>query len=76
MTQMTASKTVLTMKYARVIAELAQMAGVSLEQALDLFYRSHTYQEMRTGIGQMHCRSEGYLAEEITLENIANEANQ
>ena len=65
---MTANKTLLQRKYAHVINELAQMEGISLRVAMDLFYKSQTYQEMRAGISDMHCRSEGYLAEEIQLE--------
>lgn len=65
---MTANKTLLQRKYARVIKELAKIEGVDLRTAMDLFYNSQTYQEMRTGISDMHCRSEGYLAEEIQLE--------
>ena len=66
---MTANKTLLTRKYARVIAELAAREKIELAQALDMFYKSETYQEMREGIGQMHCRSEAYLAEEIAQES-------
>ena len=65
---MTANKTLLHRKYARVIIELAKVDGKDLRQAMDMFYKSRTYQEMRIGISDMHCRSEGYLAEEIQLE--------
>ena len=41
---------------------------ISIAQALDAFYRSYTYQEMRDGVADMHCRSDMYLAEEIELE--------
>lgn len=65
---MTANKTLLQHKYANVIQALAQRENTTLRQALDLFYKSDTYQEMRIGISDMHCRSEQYLAEEIVLE--------
>ena len=48
---------------------LATRENISLRQAMDVFYKSYTYQEMREGISDMHCRSELYLAEEISLEN-------
>ena len=66
---MTANRTLLQHKYANVIAELSKVEQISLREALDIFYKSYTYQEMRIGISDMHCRSEGYLAEEIMLEN-------
>jgi hypothetical protein len=65
---MTANKTLLTRKYAHVIAAVSARQGIDLEQALDIFYKSYTYQEMREGISDMHCRSEAYLAEEISRE--------
>ena len=65
---MTANKTLLQRKYAKVITELAKMGDMDMRDALDLFYKSYTYQEMRIGISDMHCRSDAYLAEEIMLE--------
>jgi len=41
---------------------------VDLRKAMDIFYNSYAYQEMRIGISDMHCRSDGYLVEEILLE--------
>ena len=67
---MKANRILLWRKYTHVITTLAQRQGVDLRQALHIFYKSYTYQEMREGIFDMHCRSEGYLAEEIMLENI------
>jgi len=65
---MTANRTLLQNKYANVIAKISERKGISLREAMDIFYRSYTYQEMRQGIADMHCRSDGYLAEEISLE--------
>ena len=42
--------------------------GVTLEDALDFFYTSSIYQMMNEGIADMHCRSDGYLAELIKEE--------
>ena len=41
---------------------------IPLREALDKFYRSQIYKEMRDGISDMHCRSEKYLAEELMQE--------
>ena len=68
---MLANKTLLQRKYGHVIAEYAKRRGVDLRQALDVFYKSQTYQEMRAGISDMHCRSDGYLAEELVREEDA-----
>lgn len=51
-----------------VIKAYAQLAGVPLRQAFDLFYRSILYKEITEGISDMHCRSDGYLAEELAME--------
>jgi len=65
---MTANKTLLWSKYAHVITAVSARQNIDLIQAMDVFYKSYTYQEMREGISDMHCRSDAYLAEEIELE--------
>ena len=65
---MNANPTLLQMKYARVIALFAERAAISPDEALDLFYRSKTYQLMREGVSDMHARSDGYLADELCFE--------
>ncbi|MCL2426322.1 MAG: DUF3791 domain-containing protein [Oscillospiraceae bacterium] len=65
---MTANKTLLWMKYGHVINAISLRENIDLEQAMDIFYKSYTYQEMREGISDMHCRSDEYLAEEIARE--------
>ena len=61
-------KTLLEMKYARVVAMFAAQQGLSMEDALDFFYHSETYQELREGIADLHCRSDQYVADELALE--------
>jgi len=73
---MKANRTLLQRKYASVIAKLSERKGISLREAMDIFYRSYTYQEMRQGVADMHCRSDGYLVEEIRLEGVNNENRQ
>ena len=65
---MEANKTILQMKYARIVSIFAEQIGVTLEDALDFFYTSSIYQMMNEGIADMHCRSDGYLAELIKEE--------
>ena len=65
---MIANKTLLWRKYAHVIAAVSTRQGIDLRQAMGKFYKSYTYQEMREGISDMHCRSDEYLAEEIARE--------
>lgn len=66
-----ANPILLQKKYARVIACFAKQQGISLDEALDLFYRSEVYQLMREGVSDMHCMSDLYLAEELRLEYTA-----
>ena len=65
---MTANPTLLHRKYAHVIYTISTEYSLDLNTAMELFYKSQTYDEMRLGIADMHCRSEKYLAEEVMLE--------
>ena len=65
---MQADKTLLQMKYSRVVAMFAAQQGLSTEDALDFFYHSETYQELREGIADLHCRSDQYVADELAEE--------
>ena len=65
---MTANKNLLRRKFAKVIEAYALSSGCSLDEALDRFYRSQTYELMRDGVSNMHCMSETYLAEELMEE--------
>jgi hypothetical protein len=62
---MKTDKIVLQLKFASVIETFAQMGNLPLRDALDKFYKSEIYIEMREGISDMHCRSEKYLAEDL-----------
>ena len=66
---MTADKTLLQMKYARIIALLAEQMSIDEEKAMEIFYNSDTYMLMSKGISDFHCLSDAYLAEEIMMEN-------
>lgn len=65
---MNANPILLQMKYVRVIELFSKRMGFSLDYALDFFYRSLTYRLMRDGVSDMHCMSDGYLAEELRRE--------
>jgi len=64
---MTANKTLLQFKYRNVVRAIAERESIPLREALERFYTSLTYLEMREGLSDMHCRSDKYLAEEIAL---------
>lgn len=65
---MTANQTILQMKYARIIALVAEMKQLSLEDAMDIFYHSNTFKLISDGVSDMHTMSDKYLAEEICIE--------
>ncbi len=66
---MEANETLLQMKYARIIEQIAADLGISNVDAMDLFYNSRTFQLISQGIADLHCRSDRYLAEEVEREN-------
>ena len=51
---MNAHPVLLQKKYARIVALFAKEQGLSLDEALDFFYHSMTYQLMREGVADMH----------------------
>jgi len=61
-------QTILQMKYARIIEAIAKMMNVDEATAMDIFYNSDTMQLINDGVGDLHCRSDLYLAEEIIRE--------
>ena len=65
---MKANRTLLQMKYARVISEFAKESGVSTKEAMDFFYHSKEYELIRDGISDLHCMSDGYLVEDLMEE--------
>jgi len=65
---MTANRTLVGYKCAGVIKAYAELAGIPLREAFDVFYKSDLYKEIISGISDMHCRSDGYLAEELQLK--------
>lgn len=56
---------ILEAKYARIISAISELHGVSLEEAMDIFYNSPLLPLIEDGTADLHCRSDRYLAEEI-----------
>ena len=52
----------------RGVELFAEKMGISVETALGIFYHSQLYQLISEGISDMHCMSDGYLAEELEIE--------
>ena len=65
---MEANSVLLQKKYARIVALFAEQMQLTLDEALEFFYRSETYQELRDGIADLHCRSDQYIVDELKLE--------
>ena len=65
---MTANRNLLRMKFARIIEAYAARTGCSLDEALDRFYKSQTYELMRDDVSDMHCMSDEYLVDELVDE--------
>ena len=65
---MKADKILLQCKFFSVIETFALTGNIPLREALDLFYKSEIYKEMRDGVSDMHCRSDKYLAEDLLHE--------
>lgn len=65
---MKANRTLLQMKYVRIISEFAKKSGLSTKEAMDFFYHSKEYELIRDGISDLHCMSAEYLAEDLIEE--------
>ncbi|MBR5957227.1 MAG: DUF3791 domain-containing protein [Salinivirgaceae bacterium] len=50
---------------ARIIANISEMFGVTLEDATDIYYGSETASMIEDGVADLHCRSDKYLAGEV-----------
>lgn len=47
---------------ARIILCISEMAGVSIQEATDMFYESETANLIEEKVADLHCRSDKYLA--------------
>lgn len=64
-----ATRLVLDIKYARIIELLSEQQHISMEEAMDIFYHSPVFELIDNGVGDLHCRSDQYLADEIMLNS-------
>ena len=67
---MNANPVLLQKKYSRIIEMFAEQAGLTLDEALGFFYHSLLYQLLKDGLSDLHCMSDGYLAEDLKEEFI------
>lgn len=65
---MDANKILLQSLYKKIILRFSKMTGKSFEESMDYFYNSQTYEMISQGIGDMHCKGEIYLTDELLLE--------
>lgn len=65
---MNANPILLQKKYARIVEMFANENQLPLDVALDFFYHSDLYQLISEGISDMHCMSDEYLSQDLTLE--------
>ena len=65
---MIANRTLVAHKCSGVISAYAELEAIPLRRALDIFYMSSLYEDIVGGVSDMHCRSDGYLAEELQME--------
>ncbi len=63
-----ANPTLLQMKMSRVITLLAKTLGVGILEAMDLFYRSGTYQELADSRSRLRNRSDLFIVDELAQE--------
>lgn len=58
--------------------EFAQISDMPVKKAIDVFYHSVIYREIKEGISDMHCRSDKYLAQELLTQetNVYKQLNK
>lgn len=62
------NKTLLQMKFARIITLLSKRLKVSESEALEIFYSTNVYQYMCDLKYHLHNMSDEYCADEVILE--------
>ena len=65
---MTANQILLQKKYARIVELFAKSVNISLEDALDFFYKLSVYKLVKEGVSDMLCMSDNYIAEDLLNE--------
>lgn len=65
---MLANKTLLSMKYSRIVYGFSKVMNIDVEDALRIFYNSDLYRQMSQGIADVHCQSDQWLIQELIEE--------
>ncbi|MBF8982334.1 hypothetical protein IZY60_02170 [Lutibacter sp. B2] len=65
---MKANKILLQSLYKDIILEFSKETGKGLDESMEYFYTSETYELISKGVGDLHCRGFKYLAQELMLE--------
>ncbi|GMQ59070.1 hypothetical protein AN1V17_34670 [Vallitalea sediminicola] len=65
---MEANKTLLQALYKKIIIEFSKETGKDLDESMDYFYTSETYELISEGVGDLHCKGVKYLTDELMLE--------
>lgn len=65
---MLANRTLLQSLYKNIILEFSRKTGKDLEESMDYFYKSQTYELISEGVGDLHCKGVRYLTDELMLE--------
>jgi hypothetical protein len=65
---MEANKILLQSLYKDIILEFSRQTGKALDECMEYFYTSETYELISEGIGDLHCRGVKYLTHELMLE--------
>ena len=62
------NRTLLQMKYARIIELLAQRLHISSDRALEIFYSTQVYQYLDNLRYNLHNMGDAYIVDEIMIE--------
>jgi len=65
---METNKILLQSLYKNIILEFSKKTGIDLEESMDYFYKSETYELISEGVADLQCKGVNYLTDELMLE--------
>ena len=65
---MEANKILLQSLYKKIIIRFSVQTNKSLDESMEYFYESKTYELISKGVSDMHCKGVRYLTDELMLE--------
>ena len=65
---METNKILLQSLYKNIILEFSKKTGIDLEESMDYFYKSQTYELISEGVADLQCKGVNYLTDELMLE--------